>query len=638
MVKMMYRKLINLPVFLFVFLLLTNLYAQNQINIPKNLLDAYKKGTRSFDGSPGQNYWQNSSDYFIDARFIPSERKIIATEKIIYYNNSPDTLKRIVIRLLQNVFKKGGAREFQVNPDDVHDGMIITKLLINNNNYDVNDRSKTTLSATNLNIKLDSNDFISPKSNVSLEIDWEVTIPKFSNIRMGTYDSTSFFIAYWYPQIAVYDDIYGWDEIPYTGTVEQYNDFNNFDVKISVPKNFLVWATGIIQNPEEVYSERVLERFQLAQTSDSIINIVTLEDILENRLNTKDKDLLTYHYKAEYVPDFAFALSDHYLWDASTLVVDKNSGRKTFISAVYKKESKDFYDVAKIARDVISFFSFEFPQIPYPYPSMTVFNGQGGMEFPMMVNDGSTSSYNAAVGLTSHEIAHTYFPFYMGINEKRFAWMDEGFAVMLPFDLQERYSENFGPRHTNSTSYENFAGHEEEMPPITPSFLLSGNSYRVASYRRPACAYEFLRDLLGKEKFISVLKEYVKLWNGKHPTPYDFFFTFNKYAGENLDWYFIPWFFEKGVPDLDLANVKYKKGELTFEVKRNGIIPVPVSIKITFDDNSTQDIYETVKVWKDGKTAINYKLKVNKKPVSIELNSRKIPDANRTQNEFYFSK
>ncbi len=634
---MMRKKFFALNFFLFlIFSLTINLVAQHKIQIPRNILEAFKNGTRSFDGSPGPNYWQNSSDYFIDLKFIPSERKILASEKIIYYNNSPDTLKRIVIRLLQDYFKKGSAREFQVNPSDIHDGTVINKLSIKGNWYDLKDRARATQFSTNINLKLDSLDFIPPKSKTQIEIDWEVVIPKFSNIRMGTYDSTSFFIAYWYPQIAVYDDVYGWDEIPYTGTVEQYNDFNNYDVRITVPKNFLVWATGVLQNPEEVYSERVLERYQLAQKSDSIIHIVTLEDILENKLNTKNKDFLTYHYKADFVPDFAFALSDHYLWDASSLVVDSTTGRKTFISAVYKKESKDFYDVAKISRDVISFFSFEFPQIPYPYPSMTVFNGQGGMEFPMMVNNGSTPNYSAALGLAAHEIAHTYFPFYMGINEKRFAWMDEGFAVMLPYDLQERYSEDIGPRARNSRAYENFAGNEEDMPPIVPSYLLKGQSYRVASYARPGIAYDILRDLLGKDQFIKVMKEYVRLWNGKHPLPYDFFFTFNKYAGENLDWFFIPWFFERAVPDIDIDNVKYAKKELSFDIVKAGKLPVPVSIKITFEDQSTKEIYETAKVWKDGKTKLNYRLKIDKKPISIELNSINIPDANRKKNEYYF--
>jgi len=622
--------------FSIVFILINSILLA-QIEIPRNIKHAYEKGTRSLDGSPGPNYWQNSSDYTIEVNFIPSERKIIGKEKIIYSNNSPDTLSRIVLRLYQDLFKKGSPREFQVNPADVHDGVVLKKLFIEGVSIDLNDKSKVNQFGTNLNIKLDSSLFFYPKSQNLFEIEWELTIPKFSTIRMGTYDSTSFFVAYWYPQIAVYDDVYGWDEIPYTGTVEFYYDFNNYDVKITVPKNFIVWATGVLQNPQDVFSQEIFERYQQAKSSDSIVKIITLEDLESNKPRTKDKDFITYHYKAHYVPDFAFALSDHYLWDASTLVVDKNTNRKTFISAAYKKESKDFYDVAKIARDVIAYFSFEFPQVPYPYPSMTVFNGQGGMEFPMMVNDGSVQTYAAAVGLTSHEIAHTYFPFYMGINEKRFAWMDEGFAVMLPFDLQERYAQGDGPRAGNALSYENFAGYDEEMPLITPSFLLSGNSYRVASYRRPGCAYDFLRDLLGKEKFISVMKEYVRLWNGKHPLPYDFFFTFNKYAGEDLSWYFKPWFFEKGVPDLAIENVKLNKNKLSFDVRKLGSIPVPISIKILFDDNSTKEFYETAKVWKD-KDKISYELKVDKKPLSIELGTKKIPDVSRKNNEYYFVK
>ena len=618
-------------------LVLINSLLIAQIEIPRNVQQAYKKGTRSLDGAPGPNYWQNSSDYTIDVKFIPSERKLIGRQKIIYSNNSNDVLDGIILRVYQDLFKKGSPRDFQVNSADVHDGVVLKKLFIEGIPVDLNDKTKVSQYGTNLNIKLDSSLFFYPKSQNLFEIEWELTLPKFSNIRMGTYDSTSFFVAYWYPQIAVYDDVYGWDEIPYTGTVEFYNDFNNYDVKITVPKNFIVWATGVLQNPKDVFSQEIFERYERAKNSDSIVKIITLEDLESNKLKTKDKDFITYHYKAHYVPDFAFALSDHYLWDASTLVVDKNTNRKTFISAAYKKESKDFYDVAQIARDVIYYFSYEFPQIPYPYPSMTVFNGQGGMEFPMMVNDGSVQTYAAAVGLTSHEIAHTYFPFYMGINEKRFAWMDEGFAVMLPFDLQERYYEDNGPRARNATSYENFAGYDEEMPPITPSFLLSGNAYRVASYRRPGCAFDFLRDMMGNEKFISVLKEFVRLWNGKHPLPYDLFFTFNKYAGEDLTWYFKPWFFEKGVPDLAIENIKLNQNKLSFEIRKIGSIPVPVAIKILFNDNSTKEVYMTARVWKDG-NKISYELKVDKDPLSIELGSKKIPDVDRTNNEYYFVK
>lgn len=622
--------------YFFALLFFVPLLALSQsLPIPRNVLEAYEKGTRTFDGSPGPNYWQNRSDYYIEASFDPSSRKIMGKEKIVYYNESPDTLKELVIKLLQNIFQKGSPREFPVFKDDVHDGVKLTRFEINNKNYDLKNRTNVYDLRTNLIVGLDSTDFIAPKNKCTLEIDWEVTIPKFSNIRMGTYDSTSFFIAYWYPQIAVYDDVYGWDRIPYTGTVEFYNDFNNYDVKLTVPKNFIVWATGELQNPEKVFSNDLLQKYRLALQSDSIIKLITLEDLEQNKLNTVDEPAVSYHYKANYVPDFAFALSDHYLWDGSSLVVDKQTGRRTFISAAYKKESKDFIDVAEIARKVIEYFSFEFPQVPYPYPRMTVFNGQGGMEFPMMVNDGSTRSYAAALGLTSHEIAHTYFPFFMGINEKRFAWMDEGFAVMLPFDLQERYSEGDGPRAGNALSYENFAGTDEEMPLISPSFLLNGNSYRVASYRRPGCAYDFLRDLLGKEKFISVMQEYVRLWNGKHPIPYDFFFAFNKYAGEDLSWYFKLWFFEKGYPDFSLQNVKFEKGTLSFDVKKVGNIPVPLAVKIVLKDSTRKEIYETARIWKD-KDLYSVKLKLEQEPLFIELGSKIIPDVNRKDNEFYF--
>lgn len=633
----MAKKILFLSFILVVFTFVHS-FAQGELYIPRNIQKAYNKGTRSLEGKPGPNYWQNSSNYFIEAEFLPNERKVLGKERIVYFNNSPNTLNQLVIRLYQDIFKKGFPREFQVDPEDIHDGVKLFNLKINGFDFDFEKEKKSYRIGTNLILNLDSLTIVAPKSKVEITLDWETIIPLKSNIRMGTYDTTSFFVAYWYPQIAVYDDIDGWDLVPYTGTVEMYNDFNNYDVKLKVPKNFIVWATGVLQNPSEVFSNEILLRYKTALKSDSIIRIITREDIELNKLKTQDKEKLIYHYIAENVPDFAFALSDHYLWDGSSLIVDKKSGRRSFIAAAYKKESNDFYEVARLAREVIEYFSFEFPQIPYPYPSMTVFNGRGGMEFPMMVNNSSLETIAGAAGLAAHEIAHTYFPFYMGINEHKYAWMDEGFAVMLPFDYQERYSTR-SPREVNATSYESFAGHEQEMPLMTPSFLLTGgNSYRVASYRRPGCAYDFLRDMLGKEKFISVMKEYVSLWNGKHPIPYDFFFTFNKYSGENLNWFWNPWFFEKGFPDLSLENVKYEKGLFSFHVRKKGNIPVPLYIKIEFEDSTFHEITETARVWARGNDVLEFKLKFDKNPISINLGNFKIPDVNRNDNEFYFKK
>ena len=622
----------------FSFLVAFNLNSQTDQFIPRNVKLAYDKGTRSYDGKPGPNYWQNKSEYLIEVKFIPSERLIIGKSKIIYHNNSPDTLNQLVFRLYQDYFKKGFPREFRVHPDDIHDGVKINKLKISDKEIFINEISVVNRIGTNLIIHLTDDVKISPKSKSKIEVEWESVVPKHSNIRMGTYDSTTFFIGYWYPQIAVYDDIDGWDLIPYTGTVEFYNDFNDYDIKITVPKNFIVWATGELQNPTEVFSKEIQEKYYKAQHSDSVIHIVSLEDLNVNKLKTQNFDWIKYHFKAIDVPDFAFALSDHYLWDATSLVVDSSTNRRVFISSAYRSSSRDFYDVAKISRDIIEYFSNVFPQIPYPYPAMTVFNGHGGMEFPMMCNNGSVNSYVAALGLAAHEIAHTYFPFYMGINEKKYAWMDEGFAVMLPFDLQERYSEGEdGPRERNALTYENNSGYEDDVPLMTLSYLLKGNAYRNTVYRKAACAYDILREILGKEQFIKALKEFAKFWNGKHPTPYDFFETFNRVSGEKLDWFWQPWFYEKSVPDLSLTNVLYKQGELSFDIINKSKLPVPIYIKITFEDNKNQIFTDSALYWSK-KDKYKFITKLTKKPIMIEIGNRMIPDINRVDNEFYFIK
>ena len=452
-------------------------------------------------------------------------------------------------------------------------------------------------------------------------------------MRMGAYDSSSFFVAYWYPQVAVYDDIDGWDRNNYSGTQEFYNDFGNFDVEIKMPHEFLVWGTGTFVNPDEILSEKYLNKYKEAQISDTVVNIVKQEDYNSGPI-TKGKDFNIWKFKAEYVPDFAFAVSDHYLWDAGSVVVDETTGRKVVVGAAYKKESEDFYEVAEIGINTIKSLSTDLPGVPFPYPNITVFNGSGGMEFPMMVNDGSASSRAGTVGVTSHEITHTYFPFYMGINERKYAFMDEGMAVMLPFDLQKELEPASTQRERNALGYESIAGEEMEMPLIVPSTLLTGRSYRTSAYARPGLAYEFLQDYLGRDKFRSVLKEYIKRWNGKHPIPYDFFFTFNEMAGEDLSWYWKPWFFEFGYPDLSIKEVKSGMESSKVEIEKIGIIPIPLKLRVTFADETFEEYYKTVEVWKQGNLDYTVEIPGDRKIVKVELGSTEIPDVDRGNNVY----
>ena len=602
--------------------------------MPLNIQKAYQKQTRSRDGKPGVKYWENHSVYQIDVRFHPRQRLVEGKEQIIYYNESPDTLKVIVLRLYQDFFKKGNARDWSIGNTDLHNGVKLYEISVNDSVLDL-EAEKNPIKRSGTNVFIPLAQPLLSGGRLHLSVSWSLTISDTVNMRMGTYDSTSFFVGYWYPQVAVYDDIDGWDRFNFTGMQEFYNDPGDFHVRITVPGGFTVWATGVLQNADKLFSKKILERYNRALKSDTIVHIIRPEDIEDGSILRHD-DSTTWVFKARSVPDFAFALSDHYLWDASSLEVDSATARRTFIGAAYKESSNDFKEVAWIARKSIEYFSAEMPGVPYPYPEMTVFNGKGGMEYPMIVNDGSVAKRSGTVHLTSHEISHSYFPFYMGTNERKYAWMDEGWAVMLPFKLQHRLEESYDPVARNTATYTQYAGQERELEMMTPSIVFGNNAfrptYRIHAYNRPAEAYYFLQDLLGDSLFSAAIKEYIQRWHYKHPIPYDFFFTFDQVAGEDLSWYWEPWFFEKGYPDLAIKDVFEQEGTLQVLIHRNGNIPVPVNLVVTYDDGSTKTVYKTARVWQNGNMGLTIKLKNGKTIRRIELGSKHIPDVNKENN------
>ena len=602
----------------------------NSLQIPLNFQKAYAKHTRSFDGKPGPDYWQNKSDYNIKAELNPDTSKLSGEETVIYYNDSPDTLKQIILRLYPDFYRRGNMRDMEIDKDALTDGMQIEKLIVDGSEMKFDSgKGSPRREVTNLFVPLLNP--LPPNSKLKIAAQWYFTIPNKSQIRMGAYDSASFFVAYWYPQVAVYDDIDGWDILNYTGRTEMYNDFNNYDVEVSVPKGFLLWSTGVLQNPEKVYAKNILEKYNKAHQSNEIVNIVTKEDLANGTTSVNKK--LVYKIKAEYVPDFVFATSDHYLWDASELTVDKSTGREAFISAAYNKTTNDFSTVAEVARKSIESFSTRLPGVPYPYPCMTIFNGRGGMEFPMMCNNSAVKELWATVHLTSHEISHTYFPFYMGINERKYAWMDEGWATMLPFDFQTENAPGYDPRSRNALSYSEFAGYDNDLPLMTPSYELRDPAYRTASYRRPGAAYDFLQKFLGDDLFKKALHEYMKRWNGKHPTPYDFFFTFDNVTGEDLSWYWKPWFFENKYPDLAFADVETTSDKVNLTVLNIGGLPLPIIVTAYYGDGTNETVIDqTARIWKDGKNEISLSFSPKKKILFIQLGTSQIPDVNKLNN------
>ena len=443
-------------------------------------------------------------------------------------------------------------------------------------------------------------------------------------------DPGTFFIPYFYPEIAVYDDLHGWASAPYTGLQEFYHDFSNYDVKITLPKGYQAWATGEWQNAVDILQPKFFERWQQAHTSAEVVSIFTEAELKAGGVYKKDGKN-TFHFKATEVPDFTFAASKHYNWDATAVVVDDKTGRKTFVSAAYNSESRDFKRVANIAANGIRLFSTWLPGYPFPYPCLTVFNGNDGMEYPMMINDMSTSE-NDVVNLTVHESAHTYFPFMMGINEQYYAWMDEGWASF--FD------------HFVGDSIENKQGgigggwgfgNDWEVPPMVPSRALDGRSYGFASYSRPQLAYAQLYDLLGYEKFHECMTVYMDRWKGKHPGPYEFFNTFNDVSGQNLDWFWEPWFFQFGYPDLKVTAAKMDDlsggPQYVLYVERKGVMPVPVQLEIEYTDGSKERIHKTAVVWRSpDQRTMQIQLLAGKVPKKVVLGSKNIPDSKPKDN------
>lgn len=618
-----------IPLLLFI---IAGLYSQSQsLPIPRNFTKAYENGTRSPDGHPGEAYWQNRAEYQIDVTFNPVDNKLRGQARIVYYNNSPDTLKSLFFHIFPNLYKKGVPLDYALDPADQHDGVDISRMRVNDRAVDLTqEQGSVRIFNTLMHLKL--KEHLLPSQSVSLSIDWSYPLNKGSHLRTGQVDASSWFFAYFYPHLCVYDDIDGWDLAPYTGEPEFYNDFADYTLRITVPGDFLVWATGEWQNPHQILSETYFQRYLQSKESDEIIPIVTSGDA-SRRITTKGKTH-TWEFRAENMTDVAFALSDHYLWDATSLVVDMATNRRVWIAAAYNRDSKDFYQVCHIARSAIEKMSFFYPAVPFPYPCMTVFNGLSEMEYPMMVNDHSLEDEHEVIALTVHEILHTYFPFYIGTNETKYAWMDEGLTTMGEYLVTSVVDTVHESEVMFTQAYNGCAGNDNDLPLFSISNALKGNPYWRNSYTKAAFFYLTLMDYLGQEKFLEALHAFIERWQGRHPTPFDFFYTFNDISEEDLGWLIHPWFFEFGYPDLGIDHVESSGDKAVIRIKRNGPFPVPIHLTVHYSDNTEEFIHEDAGIWKEGKDVFEIRLNKGKRVTGVELGHKEIPDADRGNNSW----
>jgi hypothetical protein len=596
-----------------------------QLFIPKDILAAYEKGTRSPDGKPGKNYWQNTAKYKIDVSFDPETRLVSGVVDINYINNSPDTLKQIWFKLYPNLYKKGSPRQSKVSPEDLTEGVDIDSMWVNNKWIDA---KSFTIDATNMIIGRQS---VAHGQSVPFRIKYHYTLNKGSHIRTGEIEPGADFIAYFFPRISVYDDIDGWNRYPYNGSQEFYNDFCDFDVNITVPKNFVVWATGELQNAGEVLNPIYHQRLQKAEAADDVITIIDTTDLKQSI--TANHSFNTWHFTATDVADFVFATSDHYIWKSTSVVVDPVTKRRTRVDAVFNPKHRDYFNVINDARKTVEAMSYNFPKWPYPYSHETVFDGLDQMEYPMMVNDNPVEDRAESIELTDHEIFHTMFPFYMGINETKYAWMDEGWATIGEWLISPMIDSTIVDEY-GVASYERSAASEIDLPITTLSTQLNGTSYFLNSYPKPAFGYLYVKDMLGDSLFTKALHYYIQQWHGKHPMPYDFFNCMNAGSGKNLNWFWKRWFFDNGYPDLSISSISNKLKSYNVVITSKGTKPVPIDLTVTFADKTTASFHRSVEVWEKGNTSVTVTIPTSQKIVKAELTGVYNVDANKADNVY----
>ena len=587
---------------------------------------AVEAGTRTETGEPGAAYWQQRADYAIDVTVEPATRRLTGRETITYTNNSPDTLRVVYFHLYQNLFAEGAIRGRDV---PITGGMELASLSVDGEAREVDpeDNRHTIQQGTVMAVRLPAP--LAPGGGQArFEVGWSFTIPEGEGVpRMGMVDSTTGQIAQWYPQIAVYDDLGGWDTRQYMSNGEFYLEYGTFDLAIMVPAGTVVMATGTLQNPDEVLPPAIQERVSRALEGDEIVPVITAADFGPGTATLGQAgETLTWRFHAEDVRDAAFAFSDHYLVDMTSAVVDSASGRRTGVHALYRPSASTWVESARMTQAAIETFSRNV--YPYAYPHITSSEGLvGGMEYPMIVFVRDFDSEQTTQRVIAHELGHMWFPMMVGSDETAYAWMDEGVNTFITIFAAEDYYPGSTERAEVRGAYEQYtAGSSVQGLSLMTSpdaIAAAGGSVGVLGYRHPASALLALRSILGDETYDRALTEYTRRWLYKHPTPWDFFHTFESVADRDLDWFWVPWFYGPAVSDQAIADVEVRQtgggSQVVATVRNDGTVISPVVLRITTADGDTTTVEAPATRWFEGRSEISVEGTVDGEVARVEL-------------------
>jgi hypothetical protein len=580
---------------------------------------AFAEGTRDSTGRPGRNYWQLRTDYTINAKFDPTSGLLTGQEHVVVQNNSDSTMNVIVLRLDQNLFAANVPKAEAVT--QITDGMQLSSLSVDGKPVDLTPPPRrrrfgqpapqVTLAAYDTGMTVATitlPDPVAAHGSFTLDANWHFTVPKVVSpergIRMGAWGDSLYQVGQWYPRVAVYDDLRGWDTDPYLGPSEFYNNFGHFDVKLDLPAGWLVGATGTLQNPDEVLSPLERERLTHVMSADSTVRIISPSEFGAGKA-TAAGDRLVWHFTADTVGDVAWATSDQFVWDATHVKIP--GGADVPINIMYLPGHEEQYSRAgPIATHALSFYSRRW--MPYTFPTLTIVDGpELGMEYPMFIM--------SSAGAADHEIGHQWWPMMVGTNETWYGFMDEGFNQYMNILSRDDRMNQPPDLDGYGMAYGQVSGDEREAPLMWDANF-GGPMYSFQAYGKAPMMLSMLGGVVGDSALWRAMSSYAKAWRFKHPSPWDYAFYLDHALNQNLDWFWYYWLFTTDAVDGSIQQVRTSGANTVVTVRQDGQMPSPVVLAVHFaptgpairkmanaviQDDSTAIVTYPVSVWFDGR-------------------------------------
>ena len=599
---------------------------------------------RSASGEPGPKYWQNRADYKINATLDTGSHKVSGDVEITYTNNSPDNLKFLWLQVDQNIYRedsRGSATTTQAGGRWANtkftEGDVIKSINVDGAKPYT---PKYTVSDTRMQLWL--NDALKGSGNkIKIKISFEFTVPEYGTDRMGrlkTKNGIVYEVAQWFPRLCVYDDIQGWNTLPYVGQGEFYLEYGDLEYTITAPSDLIVVGSGELLNPQDCYTADQQKKWAEAKNSDKTV-VIRGEKEIKDAASRPSKPNCTWKFKIANARDVAWGASKAFVVDAAK--INLPSGKKSMAISAYPVESikkNGWQRSTEMVKGSIEHYSNKWFEFPYP-AATNVAGIVGGMEYPGIVFCGYSSSGEGLWGVTDHEFGHTWFPMIVGSNERKYAWMDEGFNTFInglsteEFNKGEFASASFFPGDMTSYVFKDDMDGLFNAPDV-----IGQNDLGIAAYEKPSIMLNALRDVvLGPERFDAAFREYVNRWAFKHPTPWDFFHSMENVSGEDLGWFWRAWVLNTWKLDQAVKDVKYIRNDpangVNITVDNLEKMAMPVLIQIKEENGKVHDLKLPVEIWQRG-SSWTFHVATTSNVTDVVLDpDKKLPDFNRSNNK-----